>query len=126
VLNFETSFCFLADSVGYPFIGKYFPPSKMGVKSLYPVTVFLFTFIILVLIESYSIGNQSALHNEKIREMESEAQELGNKSLLVASGQKTDAIVEEQLKPRDHKGVLRRMINHPIISHYVYFFRMEK
>ena len=66
VLNFDKSFNFVEKLVGYKYIDTLFPLSKRGIRALFPVTVFFFTFLVLILIESYSIGSRQFLREEKI------------------------------------------------------------
>ena len=126
VLNFDKSFNFVENLVGYKYIDKLFPLSKMGVRAFFPVTVFFFTFLVLVLIESYSIGSREILRDEKIGEMERKAREFGDANLFAESFKETDRAVEELSKARDFKGILGQMINHPKISYYLNYFRVGK
>ncbi len=126
VLNFDKSFNFVEKLVGYKYIDTLFPLSKIGIRALFPVTVFFFTFLLLILIESYSIGSQVILREEKIGEMERKARELGDANLFAESFKETDHAIEELSKPREFKGILGKMINHPKISYYLNYFRVGK
>nr|QIQ59650.1 hypothetical protein [Trebouxia sp. A1-2] len=126
VLNFQSSFNILVKIVGYSLIDRYFPLSKIGIRGALPVTVFFFTFLILVIFESYSIGGQQLLREQKFGEIEREIRKLGDAGLFEESGQKIDLMIEERFKARKDKGFLGKIINHPKIFYYINFFRMEK
>lgn len=98
----------------------------MGLRALVPVTVFLFTFLILVLIESYSIGSQEILREEKIGEMEIKTRELQDAHLLTEFTKGTEALIEKLSKPGDFKGILGKMMNNPKISGLSKFFSCRK
>ncbi len=86
VLNIKASFCLVEELVGYPFIEKYFPASKNGVRALYPVILFGLTVFTLLIIDYASLKWNEKLripYAEEISEMEKQTTELFDKHLRI-------------------------------------------
>ena len=68
-LNVESYFSFLAKYIGSHCIDKYFPPSKNGIRALYPVLLFGFTIVVIVVIDTYSSSRYESLYLKKIEDV---------------------------------------------------------
>lgn len=125
-LNIESCFSFLVKTVGYDSIEKYFPPSRNGIRALYPVLLFRFTIVVLVVIETYSSSRYESLYLEKSFDVKRQTGELYNKGEFKKAFEKGDEAIHYSSKPIIFKGVLGKMVNNSAISYYVDFFRIKK
>lgn len=125
-LNIESCFSFLAKYIGSHCIDKYFPPSKNGIRALYPVLLFGFTIVVIVVIDTYSSSRYESLYLEKIEDVKRQTGELYKKGFFKKAFEKGDEAIHYSSKPIIFKGVLAKIVNNSAISYYVDFFRIEK
>ncbi len=54
LLNWKQSLLLITQVLGFPFVNKYFPVSKIGIRAAFPVIIFCFTIFVSFLIETLS------------------------------------------------------------------------
>lgn len=68
-LNYKPSYYLIVKTVSLSFIDNFFPLSKQGLRSVYPVIVFCFTILLLLMIDFFSLNLFDFLEQTKIEEM---------------------------------------------------------
>lgn len=65
-LNIKTTYFFLENLMGAPFLGKHYPITKLGFRGIYPVIIYTFTIFLLIGINNLSLKLFLSIKDYKI------------------------------------------------------------
>lgn len=112
--------------VGSSFIEKYFPLSANGMRGLRPVLVFGLTLLFLIFLDYLSLQWFKKLEADKLAEMQQRTIDLVKKVLPEAADQSYQGSLKQIYKLVTVKGFFTELLNSPMVTYYLDFFRMGK
>jgi hypothetical protein len=128
LLNIRRSFALFEKALGLSFLNKHFPVTVFGLRAVYPVFVFIFTLLTIVLIESVTAAFIYSLDTEHINAMQQESRRLVDSGKpLEALDNKIKLIDECQDSIRNSNiGFFEKIVNGPKIAKFIEFFSVKR
>lgn len=125
-LNYKPSYSLIVKTVSVSFIDNFFPLSKQGLRSVYPVIVFGFTIFLLLMIDSLSLNLFDFLEQNKIDEMKKNTSHLYKEDQFDLASDSLKDTLKEIDKKANTRGFLHKLVNNPTIQYIIHFFNIKK
>jgi len=121
-LNFNQTFVIFSEFVGSCFLDQYFPPSKTGIRALFPVAIFVSTICILFAVDYYSLMWFDHLDYQDVEKMREQMRSLYSDGKVLEGAKQADLTVERTNKILYNKGILTQVVNDNKIVTFIEYF----
>ncbi len=124
-LNFNQTFSFFSELVGSSFLDPYFPPSKTGIRALFPVAFFVSTICILFAVDYYSLKYFDHVDYQDVENMREQMRNLYSDGKPLEGLKQADLTVERTHKILYNKGILTQIVNNNKIATFIEYFNKK-
>ena len=121
-LNIEQSFSILSDLVGSTYLNKCFPLSRNRIRAFLPVTVFVSTICVFLVVDYYSLMWLDTLDYQDVEKMQEKMRSLYSDGKLLEGEKQADLTVERTTEILKNKGILTQLINNNKVVTFIEFF----
>lgn len=125
-LNYPPFFCFVKKIMGSTFLDMHFPISFYNLRGARPLIIYVSTLFLFLFIDSISLHYCIELQYMKIAELKEKRNQLPLKDETFEKLDVTLNLIDESKKLKDVEGILRSLINHSTIAHYINIFSWKK
>ena len=126
LLNTRSTFAFIERMVGLSFLDNHFPPTRYGIRGIYPLAIFIFYFFLIVLTENFSSIFFDSFDTEKINAMREETSRLYNSGEHLKALENDKKVLDEIISSKSEMGFFRKIANNPVILKFINLFSVKK